>query len=289
SNADRFPGLALLHGSLMIFLVLTTAPQAGFGTYLLPVQVGAREIAFPKLGAFGFWATAASLCGMTAAFFLPPASGILLWTASVAVFCAGVLASSLNLAVSVIDLRAQGMTFPRLPITVWAWFVNALLSLLIFSILMSVCVCLLADGLFGARIFPASQPSAFVAENWQRLFWFFARAQVFTAMLPCLGLVTHLLATFARRPVWAHRAVLLALAALGIVGFYVWGEHLFTTGLDPSAPQAFARLGVALGFPGAILVLSWFGTLWNAKVRINTSMLFAVGFISLFLSGGLSG
>src|SRR6266853_1214469 len=126
-SPERFAALTTLHGSLMVFLVLTAAPQAGFGNYFLPLQIGAREMAFPTLNLLAFWATAVSLFGMTTTFFVSPQSGITLWIASVAVFCAASLLSALNFSVTAIDLRAQGMTLPRLPLTVWAWFINALL------------------------------------------------------------------------------------------------------------------------------------------------------------------
>src|SRR6267143_4553195 len=131
NSPDRFAALTTLHGSLMVFLVLTAAPQAGFGNYFLPLQIGAREMAFPKLNRLSFWATAASLLGLTIAFLISPHSGITLWIVSVAIFCAASLLTALNFSVTTIDLRAQGMTLPRLPLTVWAWFINAILGMLI--------------------------------------------------------------------------------------------------------------------------------------------------------------
>jgi cytochrome c oxidase subunit I len=298
STPERYAALTLLHGSLMVFMVLTAAPQAGLGSYLLPIQIGARDLAFPTLNMLGFWATAASLLGITAAFFLRPEAGITLWASSVALFCAASLANALNFSVTTIDLRAKGMTLPRLPITVWAWFLNAILGMLIFSILLAACVYLLADRVLGTHFYSAagflssvplsSQQSEFLAV-WHRLFWFFAQAQVYVAMLPCFGIATHLLSTFSRKPVWAHRAVVLALCGVGLSGFCVWGQHMFASGLNPYSPLVFSLLASSLGLPAAILVMSWFGTLWNAKLRLTTAMLFALGFVSLFLSGGLSG
>jgi cytochrome c oxidase subunit 1 len=297
-SPERFAALTTLHGSLMVFLVLTAAPQAGFGNYFLPLQIGAREMAFPALNLFAFWLTVASLFGMTATFFLSPQPGITLWIASVAVFCAASLCNALNFSVTAIDLRAQGMTLPRLPLTVWAWFINAILGLLIFSILLAACVCLLSDRLLGTHFFPvmnfiATQPAGAIANAvpilWQRLFWFFAQAEVYVAMLPCFGLVTHLVSTFSRHPVWKERLVVLALCAVGIFGFCVWGQHMFSSGMNPFSPLVFSLLASSLGLPAAILLISWLGTLWDARVQLNTAMLFALGFISLFLSGGLSG
>src|SRR3989449_1502540 len=298
STPESFATLPLLHGSLMVFLVLTAAPQAGFGNYFLPLQIGAREMAFPTLNLFSFWVTVVSLIGMTAAFLVAPQSGITLWIVSVSVFCAASLFSALNFTVTTIDLRAQGMTLPRFPLTVWAWLINAILSLLIFSILLAACLCLLSDRFFGTHFFSAvnflaSQPANIAADAlpalWQRLFWFFAQAEVYVAMLPCFGIISHLIATFSRKPVWKERLVVLALCGVGLVGFCVWGQHMFSSGMNPFSPLVFSLLASSLGIPATILVVSWFGTLWNARVQLNTAMLFALGFVSLFLSGGLSG
>ena len=298
SSPDRFAALTTLHGSLMVFLVLTAAPQAGFGNYFLPLQIGAREMAFPTLNLLAFWATVASFLGMTGAFLISPQSGITLWIVSVAIFCAASLCNALNFTVTTIDLRAKGMTLPRLPLTVWAWFINAILGMLIFSILLAACACLLSDRLLSTHFFPASgfltsQPGAGVATAvsilWQRLFWFFAQAEVYVAMLPSFGLVTHLVSTFSRKPVWKERLVVLALCGVGLFGFCVWGQHMFSSGMNPFSPLVFSLLASSLGLPATILLVSWLGTLWNARIQLNTAMLFALGFISLFLSGGLSG
>jgi len=297
-SPDRFAALTTLHGSLMVFLVLTAAPQAGFGNYFLPLQIGAREMAFPKLNLLAFWATVASLVGLTTTFLIPAHPAITLWMVSVAVFCAASLANALNFSVTTIDLRGRGMTLPRLPLTVWAWFINAILGLLIFSILLAACVCLLSDRLLGTHFFSllsfiANQPAGVIANAvpvlWQRLFWFFAQAEVYVAMLPCFGLVTHLVSTFSRKPVWKERLVVLSLCGVGVFGFCVWGEHMFSSGMNPFSPLVFALLASSLGVPATILLISWLGTLWDARVQLNTAMLFALGFISLFLSGGLSG
>jgi cytochrome c oxidase subunit 1 len=282
----------------MVLLVLTAAPQAGFGNYFLPLQIGAREMAFPKLNRLAFWATAASLLGLTAAFLVAPETGVTLWIVSVALFCGASLFNGLNFSVTTIDLRAKGMALPRLPLTVWAWFINGILSTLIFSILLAASVCLLSDRLAGTNFFPvfsflSSQPANLAANTlpvlWQRLFWFFAQAEVYIAMLPCFGLVTHLISTFSRKPVWMERLVVLALCAVGLSGFCVWGQHMFASGMNPFSPLVFSLLASSLGLPAAILLISWLGTLWNARVQLNTSMLFAIGFVSLFMAGGLSG
>jgi len=299
ASPDAYASLTLVHGSLMVFVVLTCAPQAGFGTYFLPTQVGANEMAFPKLTRLGFWLTALSVVGMVAAFFYGAETGLTLWLASVAVFCVAAALNALNFAVTTVDLRAKGMTLPRMPVTVWAWFINAILSMLIFSVLLAGCCAVLSDRLLGSDFFSitaflAHQPRNLVRQGslpilWQRLFWYFAQAEVYVAMLPCFGFTTHLVATFSRKPVWKERLVVLALCGVGVVGFCVWGYHMFATGMNPYAPLVFAVLASSLGVPAAFLLASWLGTLWNARLRLTTSMLFAIGFISLFVAGGLSG
>jgi len=295
---ERYATLPLLHGSLMVFFVLTAAPQLGFGNYLLPLQIGAREMAFPVLNCCSFWVSAVSLLGMIAAFWAVPQNGITIWIISICIFLAAALCSAINFSVTAIDLRAKGMTLSRLPLTVWAWLVNAILGMLIFSILLASCAGLLSDHFLGTHFFSAaaflaSQPANVAADPlaalWQRLFWFFAQAEVYIAMLPCFGFVSHLIATFSRKPVWKERLVVLALCAVGLAGFCVWGQHMFSSGLNPFSPLVFSVLASALGVPAVILLGSWFGTLWEARLQLNTSLLFALGFVSLFLSGGLSG
>jgi cytochrome c oxidase subunit 1 len=296
--SERYAALTMLHGSLMVFLVLTTAPQAGFGNYFLPLQIGAREMAFPLLNLFSFWATVVSVIGIAASFLVQPDAGLTLWTASVALFCLAALLTSINFTVTTLDLRAKGMTLPRMPLTVWAWFINAILSMLIFSILLAACAFLLSDRLLGSQFFSPlsflSHQPALLAQStlfslWQRLFWFFAQAEVYVAMLPCFGIVSHLLSTFSRKPVCGERAAVLALCGVGLFGFCVWGQHMFSSGLNPWSPLVFSLLASSLGLPACVLLITWLGTLWNAKIQLTTAMLFALGFVSLFLSGGVSG
>ncbi|HEY4978983.1 MAG TPA: cbb3-type cytochrome c oxidase subunit I, partial [Candidatus Acidoferrum sp.] len=296
---ERFAAVRLLHGSLMVFFVLTAAPQLGFGNYLLPLQIGAREMAFPSLNRLSFWMALASLLGMTGSFFLTLDAGINLWLISASIFSLAALLSALNFTTTTIDLRTEGMTLPRMPVTVWAWFINAILSMLIFSVLLAGSSAVLSDRLLGSNFFStvsflAHQPQNLVRQGslpilWQRLFWYFAQAEVYVAMLPCFGFTTHLIATFSRKPVWKERMVVLALCGVGVVGFCVWGYHMFATGMNPYAPLVFSVLASSLGIPAALLMASWFGTLWNARFQLTTAMLFAIGFISLFVAGGLSG
>jgi cytochrome c oxidase subunit I len=299
TTPERFAAVRLLHGSLMVFFVLTAAPQLGFGNFLLPLQIGAEEMAFPTLNCLSLWLTVTSLVGMTASFFRPLSQGVNLWLSSAMIFSLAALLSALNFCVTTIELRAKGMTLPRMPVTVWAWLVNAILSMLIFSILLAGCTAVLSDRLLGSNFFSitaflAQQPRNLVRQGslpvlWQRLFWYFAQAEVYVAMLPCFGIVTHLVATFSRKPVWKERLVVLAICGVGLIGFCVWGYHMFATGMNPYAPLVFSVLASSLGIPAAFLLASWLGTLWDGRIQFTSSALFSIGFISLFIAGGLSG
>lgn len=288
--SERYLALTLLHGSLMVFFVLTTAPQFGFGYFFLPLQIGANEMALPFLSGLSFWLTLASLLGVSASFFLPIHSGMALWLFSVVCFSVGAILSSVNFCATVTDARTKGMTLTRLPLTVWAWYVTAVLSLLIFGILLAACALLLSDWFLATQFFAARVTSSVsLSAVWQRWFWFFAQAEVYVAMLPCFGIVSHLVATFSRRPVWAERAAVMALCAVGVFGFCIWGFHMFSSALNPYSPLVFSLLASSLGIPASVLLASWLGTLWTGEIRLTTAMLFAIGFISLFLSGGLAG
>jgi len=287
---DAYAAITLLHGSLMVFFVLTAAPQCGFGYFLLPLQIGAREMALPLLSGISFWMTAGSLAGIASSVLIAPENGATVWLLSVACFSFAMLLASLNICVTFIELRAKGMSLPRLPITAWAWFITAILSLLIFSILLASGALLLADRLAGTHFFAGGlQSPEALPVLWQRWFWFFAQAEVYVAMLPCFGIVTHLLSVYSRKPLWKERAAVLALCAVGLFGFCIWGEHMFASGLNPYTPLVFSMLASSLGIPSLVLVASWFGTLRGGNIRLTTAMLFALGFVSLFLTGGLSG
>jgi cytochrome c oxidase subunit I len=286
SSPGQFAAVRLLHGSLMVFFVLIAAPQLGFGNFLLPLQIGAKEMAFPVLNCFSLWLTITSFVGMVASFFLQVDQGINIWLMSAAVFSFAALLSALNFCVTTIEFRTTGLTLTRMPVTVWAWFVNAILSLLIFSVLLAGCTAILSDRVLHSSFFPSAGSSSTM---WQHLFWYFAQAGVYVAMLPCFGIITHLIATFSCKPVWRERLVVLAICSFGVCGFCVWGNHMFATGMNPYFPFAFSALAASLGIPAAFMIASWLGTLWNGRLKFTTSVLFAIGFVSLLISGGLSG
>ncbi len=319
---EYYLSLLTLHGTLMVFFVLTTAPQSGFGNFVLPIQIGAEDMAFPRLNMLSFWVTFVGLLVLLSTFFVsdgPPLSGWTaypplsavgeaagpgqglgqtLWIVSIAIFCVGSLLGALNFIATTLDLRTRGMSLMRLPLTCWAWFVTAVLALLSFAVLFAAGVLLLLDRVGGTsffipaglivsdKIIPHSGGSPLL---WQHLFWFFGHPEVYIAILPGMGVTSQVLSTFARKPIFGYRAMIYAMVAIGFLGFAVWGHHMFVSGMSPYSGFAFSVLTMAIAVPSAIKTFNWLGTLWRGKLRFKTAMLFAIGFVSLFVTGGLSG
>jgi cytochrome c oxidase subunit I len=318
---EQYLTLVTMHGTIMVFFVLTTAPQSGFGNYFLPIQIGAEDMAFPVLNMLSFWTTFISFVVMLAAFFVeggaplsgwtqyPPLSaipqagpgqglGMDLWIVSIAIFCVASLMGALNFITTTLDLRCKGMSMFRMPLTCWTWFVTAILGLLAFGVLLSGGILLLLDRNAGTSFFV---PGGLVVSGvqikhqggspllWQHLFWFFGHPEVYIAIVPGMGVTSQLLSTFSRKPIFGYRAMVYAIMAIGLLGFMVWGHHMFMSGMSPYSAFAFSLMTMAIGVPSAIKTFNWLGTLYRGKVRFYTPMLFAIGFVSLFVSGGLSG
>jgi len=320
---EQYLALVTMHGSIMVFMVLTTAPQSGFGNYILPIQIGAEDMAFPVLNMLSFWTTFVSLVVLVSAFFMvggapisgwtayPPLSalgqitgpgegaGQTMWVIGLAIFCAASLMGALNFITTTLDLRTKGMTLGRMPLTIWAWLITAILGLLAFGVLLAACILLLLDRMAGTSFFI---PGGLVVTDtpitwhkggspllWQHLFWFFGHPEVYIAILPGMGVASHVLSTFARKPVFGYRAMVAAMSAIGFLGFCVWGHHMFISGMSPYSAFAFSIMTMTIGVPSAIKTFNWLGTLWGGKIQFTTAMLFALGFVSLFVTGGLSG
>jgi cytochrome c oxidase subunit 1 len=224
--------------------------------------------------------------------------GQTVWIVSILIFCLASLLGSLNFISTAIDMRAPGMTLMRMPLTVWAWFVTAILSLLAFAVLLAGGILLLLDRSAGTSFF---LPAGLVLSGelqghrggspllWQHLFWFFGHPEVYIAILPGMGVVSHILANFSRKPVFGYRAMAFALCAIGCLGFLVWGHHMFVSGMNPYSGLAFSVLTLSIGVPSAIKTFNWLGILWGGKILFHSPMLFAIGFVSFFVTGGLSG
>ncbi|MGI8784875.1 MAG: cytochrome c oxidase subunit I [Acidobacteriota bacterium] len=322
-SPEFYLSMMTMHGTLMVFFVLTTAPQSGFGNYFLPIQIGAADMAFPVLNMLSFWTTFVSLIVMLAAFVVtggpplsgwtgyPPLSAIgeiagpgqgtgqTLWIVSIAIFCVASLLGALNFIVTTLDLRTRGMSLMRMPLTCWSWLVTAILALLAFGVLLSGGVLLILDRVAGTSFFI---PGDLVVSDkhlvshtggspllWQHLFWFFGHPEVYIAILPGMGVTSQVLSTFARKPIFGYRAMVFALMGIGFLGFFVWGHHMFVSGMSPYSAIVFSVLTTAIAVPSAIKTFNWIGTLWGGRIRLTTAMYYAIGFVSLFVTGGLSG
>jgi cytochrome c oxidase subunit 1 len=320
---EQYLALVTMHGTIMVFMVLTTAPQSGFGNYFLPIEIGAEDMAFPVLNMLSFWTTFVSLLVVLAAFFVeggapiggwtsyPPLSAVgdiagpgqgagqTLWVIGLAIFCLASLIGALNFITTTVDLRCKGMSLMRMPLTVWAWLVTAILGLLAFGVLLAACALLLLDRLAGTSFFI---PGGLVFTDqvltsheggspllWQHLFWFFGHPEVYIAILPGMGVTSHILSNFSRKPVFGYRAMVAAICGIGFLGFCVWGHHMFVSGMSPYSAFAFSLLTMTIGVPSAIKTFNWLCTLWGGRIQFTCAMLFALGFVSLFVTGGLSG
>ena len=317
---ETYLSLLTMHGTIMVFFVLTTAPQSGFGNYFLPIQIGAPDMAFPVLNMLSFWTTFVAFLTLIAAFFVtggPPLHGWTgyaplsalpsagpgeqlgadLWITSIAIFCIASLMGALNFITTTLDLRAKGMTMFRMPLTCWAWFITAILGLLAFGVLLSAGILLLLDRNLGTSFYvPLVVVNGQIMGHkggspllWQHLFWFFGHPEVYIAILPSMGVASQILSTFARKPIFGYKAMVYAIMAIGFLGFMVWGHHMFMSGMSPYSAFAFSIMTMAIGVPSAIKTFNWLGTLHKGRIRFQTPMLFAIGFVSLFVSGGLSG
>jgi cytochrome c oxidase subunit 1 len=314
--------LMTMHGTLMVFFVLTNVPFAGFGNYFLPIQIGAEDMAFPRFNMMSFWVTFVGACFLFAAFFVgdgPPLAGWTayaplstlgkitgpgedvgqtLWAISIGIFCIGQLLGSLNFIATTLDLRTKGMTFMRMPLCTWAWFITSCIGLLAFAVLLPACILMILDRVAGTSFFI---PGGLVVNDqlqphsggspllWQHLFWFFGHPEVYIAILPAAGIVSHILVNSYRRPLLSHKVVIYSFMAIGFLSYMVWGHHMFVSGMNPVSSLAFSFPTLVITIPATILTLIWIGSLYGSKLRINSASLFALGFVSMFVAGGVSG
>ncbi|MBV8113223.1 MAG: cbb3-type cytochrome c oxidase subunit I, partial [Silvibacterium sp.] len=321
---EDYLALVTMHGTLMVFFVLTVAPQLGLASLVLPEQIGARSMAFPRLNAAAFWLTAFALVVLLAAFFAPagapisgwtayppmsavPASGpgegagMDLWLAAIGVFCIASWLGAVNMLATILGEPRAGMTWSRLPMTVWAWLVTSILTLLVFAVLLAAVVLLFSDRHLGSSFFvPAGDlvNGRIVSHGdgspllWLHLFWFFGHPEVYIAVLPGMGLATSLFANFGNRPVIGYRVMAAMLVVIGFLGLVVWGHHMFVSGMNPYAGTGFALTTMAIAVPSTVEVLGWLSMLASGGqggLRFPTPMLFALGFLSFFIAGGLTG
>ncbi|HVR69230.1 MAG TPA: cbb3-type cytochrome c oxidase subunit I [Vicinamibacteria bacterium] len=327
-NPEFYAMLFTMHGTIMVFFVLSTAPVSGFGNLLIPLQAGARDMAFPFLNGLSFWTFLCGCVVILSSFFVasgaaaagwtsyPPLSalkgaipgsdmGQTLWIVAMVFFIASFTMGGLNFVTTILNLRAKGLTMFRMPLTMWSMFLVAILGLLAFPALTAASLLLVFDRHFGTSFFlpaglvlnnvPLMGPDgAFLHQGgspllWQHLFWFLGHPEVYILMLPALGFTSDIIATFARKPIFGYRSMVLAMVAIAGLSFVVWGHHMFVSGMSPYLGMAFAVGTILIAVPSAVKVFNWLATLYRSRIRFTTAMLWALGVVSLFISGGLSG
>src|SRR4030088_813351 len=314
--------LLTMHGTIMVFFVLTTAPFAAFGNYFLPIQVGAEDMPFPHFNMMSFWVTFLAFVVLMSSFCLADGPtlggwtqyaplnaigtaggpgqglGVVLWATSIALFCIGQLLGALNFITTTLDLRVKGMSLMRLPLTAWAWFITSCMGLTAFAVLMPACILVILDHVAGTSFFVPSnsvindqlQPhSGGSTLLWQHLFWFFGHPEVYIAIVPGIGIVSHILITSMRKQMLSQRVLIYSMGALAVLSYMVYGHHMFVSGMNPVSSLAFSFPTLVITIPATIIVLIQVFSLYGSNLRINSASLFALGFISMFVSGGVSG
>ena len=294
-----------MHGTTMIFLVIMPL-SAAFFNWLVPLQIGARDVAFPRLNAFSFWAflfggILLNLSWLTgdapnAGWFayapnteVPynPRNGVTYWILGLQLLGIASLAAGFNFLTTIINMRAPGMSFMKMPVFIWMTAVVNVLIVLAFPIITVALIQLQFDRLYGTHFFNPAMGGDPVM--WQHMFWLFGHPEVYILILPAMGIVSEVLPTFSRKPIFGYTFIVFSGIAIGFLGWFVWSHHMFTVGLGPAANSAFAVSTMLIAVPTGVKIFNWIGTLWGGSIKITTSLLFAVAFIGMFVIGGLSG
>ena len=317
---EFYYALITMHGTVLVFFVLTAGLSGTFANFLIPLQIGARDMASPFLNMLSYWFFFLASVIMISSLFIstgpasggwtiyPPLSalgqasdgsklGMDLWLVSMAMFIVSSLLGGLNYISTILNLRTKGMSMTRLPLTIWALFFTAVLGVLSFPVLLSGAILLLFDRNLGTSFFlsdivvngqilPNEGGSAIL---FQHLFWFLGHPEVYIILLPAMGMVSEILSVNSRKPIFGYMAMLGSLFAITILAFLVWAHHMFVTGLNPFLGSIFVLLTLLIAVPSAIKVFNWLTTLWRGNIRFTPATLFAIGFVSLFISGGLTG
>jgi cytochrome c oxidase subunit 1 len=317
---DMYLGLVTIHGTIMVFFLLTGGLSGTFSNILIPLQLGARDMASGFLNMLSYWFFFLSSMLMTVSLFVesgpamagwtiyPPLSalptavsgsglGMTLWLFSMAIFIAGSLIGSLNYIVTVINLRTTGMTMTRMPLTIWAFFVTAILGVLSFPVLLSAALLLIMDRLAGTSFYLSDiiVSGEMLANHggspllFQHLFWFLGHPEVYIVLLPALGLSSEVIATNARKPIFGYKAMIGSILAIGFLSFIVWGHHMFITGMNPFLGSVFVFTTLLIAIPSAVKVFNYLTTLWRGSLVLTPAMLFAIGLVSTFITGGVTG
>lgn len=312
---EIYNSLGAMHGTIMIFLGIVPLAVGAFGNYMVPLQIGAPDMAFPKLNAASYWTYFVGGVIMMASFFTPEGaarsgwtsypplsifeSGQTMWLISMIFLITSSLLGSMNIIVTIVQLRAPGLTWFRLPFFVWAQFVTSFLLVLAFPPLEAAAVLQLMDRVAGTSFF---LPSGLVYAGgavdvygsgspllWQHLFWFLAHPEVYVLILPAMGIVAEVLANNTRKPIWGYKSMIYASVFLGFMSFLVWAHHMFLTGMGTTMSAFFQTTTMIISIPSVVILTSFFLSLWGGSIRFNTPMLFALAFLPMFGIGGLTG
>lgn len=319
-DSNMYLALGTIHGTIMVFFLLTAGLSGTFANLLIPLQIGARDMASGFMNMLSYWFFFLSSVIMVSSLFVesgpasagwtvyPPLSalpqampgsgaGMTLWLVSMTLFIASSLIGGLNYIVTIINLRTKGMKMTRLPLSIWALFVTAILGLLSFPVLFSAALLLLFDRSFGTSfylsdIFIAGEALEAAGGSpilYQHLFWFLGHPEVYIILLPALGLTSEIIATNSRKPIFGYRAMVGSILAIGFLSFIVWGHHMFVTGMDPFIGSVFTFTTLLIAIPSAVKAFNYITTLWKGNIRFTPAMMFSIGMVSTFISGGLTG
>ncbi|RAR48143.1 cytochrome c oxidase subunit I [Flavobacterium lacus] len=317
---DIYLALVTIHGTIMVFFVLTAGLSGTFSNLLIPLQIGARDMASGFMNMISYWLFFLSSVIMLSSLFVesgpasagwtiyPPLSalpqaipgsgtGMTLWLISMAIFIASSLMGSLNYVVTVINLRTKGMSMTRLPLTIWAFFVTAIIGIVSFPVLLSAALLLIFDRSFGTSFFLSD---IFIAGEvlhyqggspvlFEHLFWFLGHPEVYIVLLPALGITSEIIATNSRKPIFGYRAMIASIIAIAFLSTIVWGHHMFVSGMNPFLGSVFTFTTLLIAIPSAVKAFNYITTLWKGNLQLNPGMLFSIGLVSTFITGGLTG
>ncbi|MDX2190524.1 MAG: cbb3-type cytochrome c oxidase subunit I [Bacteroidota bacterium] len=319
-DPEFYLALVTMHGTIMVFFVLTAGLSGTFSNFLIPLQVGARDMASGFLNMLSYWFFFVSSVLMFISIFIetgpasggwviyPPLSalpqamsgsglGMTLWLSSMAIFIVSSLLGSINYVTTVINLRTVGMSFTRLPLTIWAFLVTAIIGILSFPVLFSAALLLIFDRSFGtsfylSEIYIGGQALHNIGGSpllFQHLFWFLGHPEVYIVLLPALGITSEIIATNSRKPIFGYRAMIGSILGIAFLSFIVWAHHMFVTGMNPFLGSVFMFLTLIIAVPSAVKAFNYIATLWRGNIVFTPAMLFSIGLVSLFISGGLTG
>lgn len=317
---EAYLSLITIHGTIMVFFVLTAALSGTFSNLLIPLQIGARDMASGVLNMISYWLFFLSSVVMVSSLFVesgpasagwtiyPPLSalpqaisgsgtGMTLWLVSMAIFIAASLLGSLNYIVTVINLRTKGMSMTRLPLTIWAFFITAIIGVISFPVLLSAALMLIMDRSFGTSFFLSDIYIAGEVLHYQggspvlfeHLFWFLGHPEVYIILLPALGITSEVIATNSRKPIFGYRAMIMSIIAIAFLSTIVWGHHMFISGMNPFLGSVFTFTTLLIAIPSAVKAFNYITTLWKGNLQLNPAMLFSIGLVSTFITGGLTG